>query len=113
MTPPAIAADLCTAMECTPGLTDIEARLADLDVEGVEQELIFPQRLFGLFMFGEMMNRAEVFGAYNQMWSSDYPHQESTFGYTRSAIQAVFDATSVEKAQLILGKTARELFKMG
>ena len=35
MTPPAIAADLCTAMECVPGFTDIEARLADLDVEGV------------------------------------------------------------------------------
>ena len=66
MTPPALAAALCTSLECTPGLTDIEARLADLDVEGVEKELIFPQRLFGLFMFGKMMNRAETFGAYNE-----------------------------------------------
>jgi hypothetical protein len=46
MTP---AADLCTAMECNPGLTDIDAPLKDLDMEGVETELIFPQRLFGLF----------------------------------------------------------------
>jgi predicted TIM-barrel fold metal-dependent hydrolase len=61
-----VAADLCTAMECNPGLTSIEARLADLDIEGVEKELIFPQRLFGLFMFGKMMNRAETFGAYNE-----------------------------------------------
>jgi predicted TIM-barrel fold metal-dependent hydrolase len=304
MTPTPIAADLCLAMECNPGLTNIQARLADLDIEGVEKELIFPQRLFGLFMFGEMTNRPEVFGAYNEhiaetcragqgrlfpvmvpnywdpagakgsvercaelgarclmvpikpgknvdgesilyndpkmdslweaiaasgiplcfhigeaipsaapgaagtfvltqmqgfrhiwaqltfggvfdrfpelrvvfveggicwvasmlhdadmiynsfptvmnpklahppswywfnhcyatfmtdppglellhrigadrvMWSSDYPHQESTFGYTRSAIQAVFDATSVENAQMILGKTARALFRM-
>ena len=44
------------------------------------------------------------------MWSSDYPHQESTFGYSRSAIQAVFDATTVENAQKILGKTAIDLF---
>ena len=66
MTPPAIAAALCTSLECTPGFTDVEARLADLDVEGVEKELIFPQRLFGLFMFGKMMNRAETFGAYNE-----------------------------------------------
>ncbi len=66
MTPAPIAADLCTAMECNPGLTNIEARLADLDIEGVEKELIFPQRLFGLFMFGEMMNRSETFGAYNE-----------------------------------------------
>lgn len=304
MTPANVAADLCQTLECAPGLTDIEARLADLDVEGVEKELIFPQRLFGLYMFGEMMNRAETFSAYNEhiaeacaagkgrlfpvmvpnywdpaeaaasvarckalgarclmvpikpgkdvdgeliqysdpkldplwsaiagsgiplcfhigeaiptaapgaagtfvltqmqgfrhiwaqltfggvfdrfpglrvvfveggicwvasmlhdadmiynsfptvmnpklahppswywfnhcyatfmtdpaglellhrigadrvMWSSDYPHQESTFGYSRSAIQAVFDATSVENAQLILGKTARALFRM-
>jgi predicted TIM-barrel fold metal-dependent hydrolase len=304
MTPPHIAKGLCTSLECTPGFTSVEARLADLDVEGVEKELIFPQRLFGLYMFGKMMNRAETFGAYNEhiaevcksgkgrlfpvmvpsywdmeavkasvdrcaklgarclmvpikpgedvngeviqysdpkldpmwdaiaesgiplcfhigeaiptaapgaagtfvltqmqgfrqiwgpltfggvfdrfpklkvvfveggiswvasmlhdadmiwnsfptvmnpklkhppswywfnhcyatfmtdpaglellhrigadrvMWSSDYPHQESTFGYTRSAIQAVFDATTVKNAQLILGKTALKLFAM-
>jgi predicted TIM-barrel fold metal-dependent hydrolase len=46
------------------------------------------------------------------MWSSDYPHQESTFGYTRSAIRAVFDATTVEDAQKILGKTALDVFNM-
>jgi predicted TIM-barrel fold metal-dependent hydrolase len=304
MTPPPVAQGLCKALECTPGFTDVEARLKDLDIEGVEKELIFPQRLFGLFMFGKMMNRSETFAAYNEhiaeacaagkgrlfpvmvpnywdpagakasvercqalgarclmvpikpgddiegepiqysdpkldplwdaialsgiplcfhigeaiptaapgaagtfvltqmqgfrhiwgqltfggvfdrfpalrvvfveggicwvasmihdadmiynsfptvmnpklahppswywfnhcyatfmtdpaglellhrigadrvMWSSDYPHQESTFGYTRSAIQAVFDATSVENAQKILGKTALDLFDM-
>ena len=51
-------------------------------------------------------------GADRVMWSSDYPHQESTFGYSRSAIQAVFDATTVENAQKILGKTALDLFDM-
>ena len=66
MTPPELALHLCRSMECTPGLNDIAARLKDLDVEGVEKELIFPQRLFGLFMFGEMQNREEVFGIYNE-----------------------------------------------
>jgi len=66
MTPPALARHLCESMECTPGLNDIVARLKDLDIEGVEKELIFPQRLFGLFMFGEMQNREEVFGLYNE-----------------------------------------------
>jgi predicted TIM-barrel fold metal-dependent hydrolase len=65
MTPPAIAQALCDALECYPGFTDIETRLADLDVEGVEKELIFPQRLFGLMMFGEIANKEHVFGAYN------------------------------------------------
>ena len=304
MMPTEAAAGLCEAMECTPGLTDIEARLKDLDVEGVEKELIFPQRLFGLYMAGDFDLREEIFSAYNEsiaercaqgqgrlfavmipnywdmskakasvercaelgarclmvpinprsdvngktihyndpamdplwdaiaesgiplafhigenipdgmpgavgkfvlsqmqgfrpnwgaltfggvfdrfpklkvvfveagiswvasmlhdadmiythfpngmnpklkhppswywrnhcyatfmtdpvglellhrvppetlMWSSDYPHQESTFGYTRSAVQAVFDATSVENAQLMVGKTAEKLFRM-
>jgi predicted TIM-barrel fold metal-dependent hydrolase len=66
MTPPHIAKGLCTSLECTPGFTDLAARFADLDVEGVEKELIFPQRLFGLYMFGKMMNRPETFGAYNE-----------------------------------------------
>jgi predicted TIM-barrel fold metal-dependent hydrolase len=66
MTPQPVAAALCNALECYPGLTDVTARLADLDVEGVEKELIFPQRLFGLMMFGEIANKAHVFGAYNE-----------------------------------------------
>lgn len=66
MTPPGLAAALCTSLECTPGLTDVGARLADLDAEGVEKELIFPQRLFGLYMFGKMLNRPETFAAYNE-----------------------------------------------
>jgi hypothetical protein len=52
MTPGPVAAALCSALECYPGLTDLPARIADLDIEGVEKELIFPQRLFGLMMFG-------------------------------------------------------------
>jgi len=66
MTPPVIAAALCDALECYPGLTDVDARLVDLDIEGVEKELIFPQRLFGLMMFGEIENKEHVFGAYNE-----------------------------------------------
>ncbi len=55
----------------------------------------------------EMIHRV---GADRAMWSSDYPHNESTFGYTRSAVQAVFDATSEENAKKILGGNAIEVF---
>jgi len=52
-------------------------------------------------------------GPETAMWSSDYPHQESTFGYTRSSIQAVFDSVKdVAMAQRILGKTALDVFDM-
>jgi predicted TIM-barrel fold metal-dependent hydrolase len=51
-------------------------------------------------------------GADRVMWSTDYPHNESTLGYTRSATLAVFDATTVEAAQMIVGGTALHLFNM-
>lgn len=51
-------------------------------------------------------------GADRVMWSTDYPHTESTLGYTRSAAQAVFDATTVDKAQAIVGGTALKVFDM-
>jgi predicted TIM-barrel fold metal-dependent hydrolase len=44
------------------------------------------------------------------MWSSDYPHNEGTFGYTRSALEAVFKATSEENAQRVVGGNAIDLF---
>lgn len=51
-------------------------------------------------------------GADRVMWAADYPHSEGTFGYTRSAIQAVFDATNIENAQAIVGGTAVKVFNM-
>ncbi len=55
----------------------------------------------------EMINRI---GADRAMWSSDYPHNESTFGYTRGAVEAVFRATTDEKAKLIVGGNAIRVF---
>ena len=55
----------------------------------------------------EMLGRI---GADRCMWSSDYPHNESTLGYTRSAVNAVFDATSEERARLIVGGNAVQLY---
>ncbi len=46
------------------------------------------------------------------MWSTDYPHNESTVGYTRSAARAVFDATSEDNARKIVGETCLDVFDM-
>jgi predicted TIM-barrel fold metal-dependent hydrolase len=46
------------------------------------------------------------------MWASDYPHPESTLGYTRQAVWDVFNATTVEKAQAIVGGTAATLWNL-
>jgi predicted TIM-barrel fold metal-dependent hydrolase len=59
------------------------------------------------------MQLLDRIGADRAMWSSDYPHNESTLGYTRSAVQAVFDATTIENAQKIVGGNAIEVFGLG
>ncbi|HEY4343056.1 MAG TPA: amidohydrolase family protein [Parvibaculum sp.] len=66
MMPPGGSAFLCTNFECVPGITSVAERLKDLDTEGVEKELLFPQRLFGLYMAGDIEMREWVFGAYNR-----------------------------------------------
>lgn len=55
----------------------------------------------------EMIQRI---GADRAMWSSDYPRNESTPGYTRSAVEAVFGATSEADARKIVGETAKAVF---
>ena len=71
------------------------------------------QHCYATFMTDPVgLSLLERIGPETCLWSSDYPHQESTFGYTRSSIDAVFAVTSVESAQKIVGKTALELFRM-
>ncbi|HEY1706629.1 MAG TPA: amidohydrolase family protein [Rhizomicrobium sp.] len=66
MVPVELANILCEAMECNPGLSSVAARLADIDIEGVAKELIFPQRLFGLYIMGQDQLREEIFTVYNE-----------------------------------------------
>ncbi|MCC6920233.1 MAG: amidohydrolase [Alphaproteobacteria bacterium] len=66
MIPEEFAKGLCEAMECNPGLSQVPAHVADMDIEGVEKALIFPQRLFGLYIMGGQEDiREEIFTIYN------------------------------------------------
>jgi predicted TIM-barrel fold metal-dependent hydrolase len=49
-------------------------------------------------------------GARRLMWSTDYPHHESTLGYSSRSMQQVIDATTPEQARAILGGTAIDVF---
>lgn len=44
------------------------------------------------------------------MWASDYPHRESSFGYSQAVVEEIFSMTTVEKAQAIVGGTATKLY---
>ena len=56
------------------------------------------------------LDQLDRIGTDKVMWASDYPHPESTVGYTRKSVWDVFDATSVEEAQKIVGGTATWLW---
>jgi len=49
----------------------------------------------------EMIDRIGVDKAF---WSTDYPHNESTLGYTRSSVKSVVDAVGVNSARKIVGE---------
>src|ERR1044071_6833387 len=50
---PGAAAASCS-FECVPGMNDIESRLRDLDTEGVDQEIVFPQKFFHLLLLEDL-----------------------------------------------------------
>jgi predicted TIM-barrel fold metal-dependent hydrolase len=47
----------------------------------------------------EMIDRI---GVDRVMWSSDYPHNESTFGYSRRSLSSVVDAVGPERAEKVV-----------
>jgi predicted TIM-barrel fold metal-dependent hydrolase len=52
-------------------------------------------------------------GADRVMWSADYPHPESTFGYSWTAMQKVVECgVSDDDVKKILGGNAIEVFKL-
>jgi predicted TIM-barrel fold metal-dependent hydrolase len=42
------------------------------------------------------------------MWSSDYPHNESTFGYSEKSLAAVVDAVGADAAARIVSGNVTE-----
>ncbi|WP_407686308.1 amidohydrolase family protein [Mycobacterium sp. HUMS_1102779] len=57
--------------------------------------------VLGLGQIGEI-------GIDKVMWSSDYPHNESTFGYSERSLSAVVDAVGPEAAARVVGGNVRE-----
>ena len=59
------------------------------------------------------MRQLDLIGWERVMWASDYPHPESTVGYTQQTIWDVFAAAETpEQAQAMVGGTALDLWKL-
>jgi predicted TIM-barrel fold metal-dependent hydrolase len=52
---------------------------------------------------GIRLRQADEIGLDKVMWSSDYPYNESTFGYSERSLAAVVDAVGPENAVRIVG----------
>jgi predicted TIM-barrel fold metal-dependent hydrolase len=55
----------------------------------------------------------DLIGADRVMWAPDYPHPESTFGYSWTAMKNVVEAAKTEDdARMMLGGTAIEVYEL-
>ncbi|MGB8386755.1 amidohydrolase family protein, partial [Mycobacterium sp.] len=54
------------------------------------------------------LNQIDLIGIDKVMWSSDYPHNESTFGYSERSLAAVVDAVGPENAVRVVGGNIRK-----
>lgn len=54
----------------------------------------------------------DVVGAERVMWATDYPHSEGSFGFGRSSVKAIVDATTPDQARAILGGNAAKVFNL-
>jgi predicted TIM-barrel fold metal-dependent hydrolase len=54
------------------------------------------------------LNQIDEIGIDKVMWSSDYPHNESTFGYSERSLAAVVDAVGPEDAVRVVAGNIRK-----
>jgi predicted TIM-barrel fold metal-dependent hydrolase len=72
------------------------------------------QNVYGSFIHDSVGIRTRnMKGAKNIMWSSDYPHSETTFPDSREMIAEIFADVPEEDKKLILGGRAKKLFNLG
>jgi predicted TIM-barrel fold metal-dependent hydrolase len=58
------------------------------------------------------LRERHVLGVDNLMWSSDYPHGESTFPESRAAVARQFAGVPEEEVRKIVCKNARRLYRV-
>ena len=51
-------------------------------------------------------------GVERVMWSTDFPHNESTYGYSNDSLAAVVDSVGAESAAAIVGGNIRRYLEV-
>jgi predicted TIM-barrel fold metal-dependent hydrolase len=64
--------------------------------------------MYSSFMVDPLgLSLVDQIGADKIMWSSDFPHNESTFGYSRRSLSAVVDSVGPERAEQIVSSNVQ------
>ncbi len=58
------------------------------------------------------LRQIDEIGIDKVMWSSDYPHNESTFGYSERSLAAVVDAVGPEDAARVVGGNIKKFLRI-
>jgi predicted TIM-barrel fold metal-dependent hydrolase len=78
-----------------------------------DMEYYWRTNLYATFMFDKLgLALLHVLGPDRVMWAQDYPHAESTFGHTRTAIEQVLAVATPDEARAILGGNAIRLWNL-
>jgi predicted TIM-barrel fold metal-dependent hydrolase len=89
-------------------LQDAEHMLASyqhMRTREVEHDVRYYWRthMYSSFMVDPLgLSLIDQIGADKIMWSSDFPHNESTFGYSRRSLSSVVDAVGPERAEKVV-----------
>jgi predicted TIM-barrel fold metal-dependent hydrolase len=73
----------------------------------------FDTHVYSAFMTDKLgLAMLDKIGVDRVMWSADYPHPESTFGYSWTAMRQIVEAARDDDARKILGGNAMKVFKL-
>jgi predicted TIM-barrel fold metal-dependent hydrolase len=81
--------------------------LSNLDLSRAPAEY-WKDNMYSSFMVDALgLQLADQIGTDKIMWSSDFPHNESTYGYTEKSLARVVDAVGPDAAVKIVGTNIR------
>ncbi len=74
---------------------------------------IFREQVFATFE-EEPLGKAllPLLGDDNIMWASDYPHTDSTFPWSRKAVDELAEGLSPESVRKVTGENCRRLYRL-
>lgn len=79
--------------------------------DGMSPSDVFRSNVFVAFSEDRLgVQQREIIGPANLMWSSDYPHTETTWPRSRSIVDQVLDGVSDDEREAMTWRTAADLY---